>query len=121
MLLYDPTLQERFNQKYEIDPKTGCWLWTKTVTNGGYGIIGVGGLRGSMRPAHRVSWCLFHGDIPDGLHVLHRCDVPSCVNPDHLFLGTHQDNMNDKMSKGRWKGGRPRKIAKSTTTDTVEP
>ena len=56
--------------------------------------------------AHRIVWEAVNGPIPEGMFVCHTCDVPRCVNIDHLFLGTAQDNMNDKMSKGRWAGGR---------------
>lgn len=81
----------------EYDTNGGCWLWPKP--NGdGYGKLIVGG---KIRKAHRVAWEFFCGPIPEGLHVLHRCDVPLCVNPDHLFLGTHQDNMDDRKAKGR--------------------
>lgn len=90
------TLKQRFHEKYEVCPDTGCWLWTAS-TRGGYGAINVDG----SKLAHRLSWELHVGPIPEGLHVLHRCDTPSCVNPDHLMLGTHQDNMTDKMQKGR--------------------
>lgn len=76
-----------------------CWLWTGGSSRGGYGVFV---LRKPDRAyAHRFSWYLENGDIPDGLLVLHRCDIPSCVRPDHLFLGTQQDNMDDMIAKGR--------------------
>ncbi len=73
----------------------GCWLWMGAVISSGYGSIGRHGL------AHRESYTAFRGKVPDGKHVLHRCDVPLCVNPDHLFIGTHTDNMRDMFRKGR--------------------
>lgn len=77
-----------------------CWIWTGS-TSEGYGQINVGGGDGRHDWAHRVSWEIHHGPIPDGLWVLHRCDNPSCVRPDHLFLGTVADNNRDMIAKGR--------------------
>ena len=82
------------------EPNSGCWLWLGAIGAGGYGVAGKPRMR-LPRAAHRRSWHLFHGPIPDGMHVLHKCDVRSCVNPEHLFLGTHQDNMADRDKKGR--------------------
>jgi hypothetical protein len=84
------------------EPNSGCWLWLGALSNSGYGRImithhGVG----KVQSAHRVSWREVNGEIPGGMYVLHRCDQRSCVNPDHLFLGTQQDNMNDMVAKGR--------------------
>lgn len=74
-------------------------MWTAGVFQGkGYGQFNVGG---HPVGAHRISWEIHHGAIPTGVFVLHRCDVPGCVNPEHLFLGTHQDNMTDKVRKNR--------------------
>lgn len=88
---------DRFFSK--VEKKDGCWNWTATVSrNGGYGMFY---LAGKMRIASRVSWELHSGEIPNGLCVLHRCDNPKCVNPNHLFLGTHKDNSIDMIKKGR--------------------
>jgi hypothetical protein len=76
----------------------GCWIWMAAVGVRDYGQIKVDGR--AMR-AHRASWVAHNGPIPDGLHVLHKCDVTSCVNPDHLFLGTHKENMRDMLRRGR--------------------
>lgn len=79
-----------------------CWLWTGArLVAGGYGCIKIGGRAGTSYRAHRLSWELANGPIPNGLLVLHRCDHPPCVNPDHLFLGTHEDNTHDMHSKDR--------------------
>jgi hypothetical protein len=76
----------------------GCWIWTRSVNNWGYGRIGKGR---AERAAHRLSYHIFRGPIPEGMMVLHRCDVSRCVNPGHLFLGTNADNMRDMAEKGR--------------------
>lgn len=81
-----------------IEKTDGCWLWTGSRTSDGYGGIRV---CGKSVGAHRVAYELFVAPIPDGLHVLHRCDTPNCVRPEHLFLGTHADNMSDMATKGR--------------------
>jgi hypothetical protein len=81
----------------------GCWLWQGDCkTNNGYGRIEIKRRNPRIRIlAHRASYAAFIGPIPDGLNVLHECDVPSCCNPDHLFLGTLSDNVKDCIAKGR--------------------
>lgn len=87
-----------------------CWVWTGGRTGTGrhrYGVINIGGQRRSgLIRAHRASWELHRGPIPDGLCVLHRCDHPLCVRPSHLFLGSHADNTADMVRKRRESWGR---------------
>lgn len=93
-------LVERFWAKVDKSSgQNGCWTWTASTDHDGYGQIGNGS--GRMVKAHRTSWELHNGPIPDGLHCLHRCDNPPCCNPSHLFLGTNADNMRDCAAKGR--------------------
>ena len=94
------TLEERFWSKVNKTPD--CWLWTAARNVDGYGYFRVSGI---TRRAHRFSYELHFGKIPDGMQVLHKCDTPACVCPAHLFIGTNADNMHDKVVKGRWKGG----------------
>lgn len=79
-----------------------CWLWRGPLDRSGYGKLRVceAGVARTVS-AHRLAWTLAHGPIPEGLLVCHHCDTPACVRPDHLFLGTHIDNMADMVRKGR--------------------
>lgn len=82
-----------------------CYVWTKTKDRDGYGRFT---WLNKFYITHRLAYEAAYGPIPDDMSVLHRCDNPGCCTPEHLFLGTHLDNMRDKMAKGRWKGGRRR-------------
>lgn len=94
-------LTERFMKHVITGP--GCWQWKASTNGAGYGMIypGPPAKSGTKHLAHRVAWQIFRGPIPEGAHVLHRCDNPECTNPEHLFLGSHRDNMLDKHAKGR--------------------
>lgn len=110
------SIVERFWEKVDKDgpvpfhlPELGqCWQWTGAVTRAHwrYGILSRGGHSGSdgFITTHRLSWEIHNGPIVGDLCVLHRCDNPSCVRPEHLFLGTNQDNNADKVAKGRQRG-----------------
>ncbi len=93
------SLEQRFWTK--VRKTRGCWLWTAFTDPLGYGRFG---MKCRMYLAHRIAWQLANGPIPGGLCVLHRCDTPSCVRPDHLWLGTKADNTHDMVMKGRARG-----------------
>jgi hypothetical protein len=90
------TVAERF---WELVQKSeGCWVWQGNIDDDGYGRFGS---KGTVKQAHRVSWEIINGPIPEDVCVLHKCDNPPCVRPDHLFLGDRGDNAKDMASKGR--------------------
>jgi hypothetical protein len=98
------TLPERFWAR--VRKGAGCWSWTGTVARVGYGVIGRGSRQEGLAYSHRLAYVLLVGPIPEGLYVLHKCDNRRCVRPDHLFLGTHLDNVADMVRKGRHRYGR---------------
>lgn len=92
------TLKERFYEKFIVRPNTRCWVWVGSRHRSGYGVMRI---RGDAISTHRVSWMLHNEFLPPAMDVLHKCDRPGCVNPDHLFLGTQADNNLDRDMKGR--------------------
>lgn len=95
------SFEERFWEKVEKNNQDNCWLWKASLSTGGYGRCSVGD--GIWENAHRVSYRINKGDIPDNLVVRHKCDVRNCVNPNHLEIGTMKDNTQDMIKRGRHK------------------
>lgn len=92
---------DSWNSMVMPEPNTGCWIWAGAHTPQGYGVFEWPGVKPrSTTTAHRAGYILLRGD-PGALWVLHKCDNPWCVNPDHMFLGTAADNMADMRAKGR--------------------
>lgn len=96
-------LEKYWEHVTEVD---GCWEWAGPRDQDGYGCLYVTVNGQLVQRAHRAAWALFRGPIPEGTLVRHRCDNPPCCNPDHLRLGTHQDNTDDKVSRNRQASGR---------------
>lgn len=104
---------KRFLSK--VKKENNCWIWTRCKNYFGYGLFHY---KNKAEKAHRVSYELYLGKIPKNLCVLHKCDIPSCVNPEHLFLGTKKDNTQDMINKGR-KGG-CHKLTKSEIKEIID-
>lgn len=87
----------KFRLRANIIEENGCWIWQGCKNNG----YGQSSYRSRMMLTHRISWIVFNGEIPKGIDVCHKCDNPSCINPEHLFLGNAKDNVNDMWTKQR--------------------
>jgi hypothetical protein len=105
---------DSFLEKVIPEPMSGCWLWTGGSTADGYGLMS---LNGKQDRAHRLSYKIYCGEVPEGMGVLHRCDVPYCVNPDHLYVGTQQQNCQDQVDRQRNRRGQAHPFAKLTEAD----
>jgi hypothetical protein len=108
------SLATRFEKK--IRKSDSCWIWIAATSKFGYGRFL---FNGKNTAAHRVAWTIYRGEIPKGMFVLHKCDVRNCVNPDHLFLGTQDDNMKDCAKKGRFKSRPKYYNLRKLTSDKV--
>lgn len=106
-----PKAVARFRKKFEQRGPDECWNWGASFVGGGYGQYGPGSY------AHRFSYRLYKGPIPNGLFVLHTCDNRRCVNPSHLFVGTNYDNVQDMVSKGRQSGAKGERSGKAKLTE----
>ena len=108
------TAKERLNSKRTIDLERGCWIWTGRTNSEGYGRMR---FKGKLMLTHRLAYQDFVGPIPEGKYVLHRCDTRPCFNPDHLFIGTQVDNMQDRKRKGRYRPFRGVEQSQAKLTD----
>jgi len=110
------SISDRLLEAVMVDPNSGCWLWTKSLSEFGYGQISVSG---KTTIASRASYRCFVGDIPRGILVLHKCDTRACIRPDHLYLGTIVENTRDKLVRNRTAQGANHGMAKLTVSDVI--
>lgn len=115
-----PSAVERARFEANVQKSDGCWVWMGRLTRRGYGSVLSARPKRRAMAAHRISWELYRGPIPEGMLVLHRCDYPPCVNPDHLFLGTVADNNRDMVEKGRSTRGERHPKARLKACDVLE-
>lgn len=116
------TLKQRLLSNIVVDVETGCWNWLKYKDKNGYGHMKV---LGKSELVHRMAYQELVGELPSHMFVCPKCDNPSCLNPDHLFIGTNQDNINDKVAKNRQskigqQKGSKHSLAKLTEVDIVD-
>jgi len=111
------SLNDKLDYYTYPEPNTGCWLWGGHIKADGYGEIT---FKKKYYRAHRLSWERHNGPIPSGLLVCHKCDVRSCINPEHLFLGTQKDNIRDALSKGRMAVGEGSPQSKLSANEVIE-
>ena len=119
MAIMKRSLKERFEEKFVKGCPDRCWEWMASKNGKGYGQISVGN---RTETASRVAYRIYVGEIPSGVCVLHRCDNPICVNPNHLFLGSQKDNIRDCSNKGRLfiTSGERNAHSKLTKMDVIE-
>ena len=110
------SIQQVFESKYVPVPESGCWLWIGATRNG-YGAVR---RNNKIQYAHRLAFEAWRSPIPKGMNVCHTCDTPLCINPVHLFLGTHKDNVQDKMDKSRQARGSRQGLSKLTEQQVYE-
>lgn len=113
-------IETRFWAKVEKSGQGQCWLWKASVNGGGYGQIWESLPSRKRWDTHRFSWVLHNGPIPEGLHVLHTCDVKRCVNPNHLYLGSNSQNTQDAIARGQKPRGADCSFAKLSHEQVIQ-